>query len=200
MKKTIYLFLILFSLNLNSQNIKEKLNNINTIEEAEKFVSDNPELTPEIFTISPETDPTHIPEYFKTFKNGHIFNKDGHIFKVLSVTKENAFRVSCVYLDGSKLSRDEINNRRIQIISQYREGKKFSDLALEFTMDGNLNGDLSWTEGMMVSEFESAVKVHKKGEIFTVDIPTKKWYYVTLKTHEDIIATVITILKVKSSS
>ena len=187
-------------MNLNSQNIKEKLNNINTIEEAEKFVSDNPELTSEIFTISPETDATHVPAYFKTIKVGHIFNKDGHIFKVLSVTKENAFRVSYVYLDGSKLSRDEINNRRLQIISQYKEGKKFSDLALEFTMDGNLDGDLSWTEGMMASEFESAVKVHKKGEIFTVDIPTEKWYYVTLKTHEDIKAKVITILKVKSSS
>ena len=73
-------------------------------------------------------------------------------------------------------------------------------MALEFTMDGNLDADLIWTEGMMDPEFENAVKIHNKRDIFTVDIPTKKRYYVTLKTHDDIEATVITILKVKNSS
>lgn len=162
MKKLIHLFLIFYFLNINAQNIKEKLNNINTIEEAEKFVSDNPELTPEIYTISPEIDPIHIPAYFKKIKVGYIFNENEYIFKVLSVTKENAFHVSCVYIDGNKLSIDNINNLRHQIISAYLEGKKFSDLALKFTMDGNLDGDLIWTEGMMDPEFENAVKIHKK--------------------------------------
>ena len=67
-------------MNINAQNIKEKLNNINTIEEAEKFVSDNPELTPEIYTISPEIDPIHIPAYFKKKLKLDIFLMKMNIF------------------------------------------------------------------------------------------------------------------------
>jgi parvulin-like peptidyl-prolyl isomerase len=186
-------------LNLHSQSIENKLDNIKTIEEAEKFVVDNPELTPEIFTVSPEMDTVNVPAHFKTFKVGHILNEGGNIFKVISVNKGKAFRVSYVYLDGSKLSISEINKLRPQIISQYKKGTPFSDLAKKYTMDGNVTGDLNWfTEGMMVPEFESAVKNHKKGELFTVDIPEKKWYYVTFKTHEDKEMTEITMLKVKN--
>jgi parvulin-like peptidyl-prolyl isomerase len=66
-------------------------------------------------------------------------------------------------------------------------------------MDGNKTGDLNWfNEGEMVPEFEIAVKKHKKDEIFTVDVPERKWYYVTLKTHEDKEIQELTILKIKN--
>ena len=200
MKKITSLFLILFFQNIYSQNINEKLDKVNTIEEAEKFVTDNSELIPAIFNISPEID-TLVPTSFKALKIGNIFNESGNTFKVLSVNKGKAFRVSYVYLDGSKLSMNEINKLRPKIIKEYRKGIKFSELAKKYTMDTNLTGELNWfLEGMMYTEFENSIKAHTLGEIYTVDIPSEKWYYVVLKTHNEKEVTNITMLKVKSSS
>jgi PPIC-type PPIASE domain len=200
MKKITFVFLILFFQNIYSQNIKDKLDKVTTIEEAEKFIEENPELIPEVFNISPEVD-TLVPAYFKTLKAGNVITENGNTFKIISVIKGKALRVSYIYLDGSKLTLNKINKLRPQIISQYKKGTKFPDLAKKYTMDGNVKADLNWfTEDMMVPEFVNAIKIHKKGEIFTVDVPENKWYYVTLKTHEDKEVTKITMLKVKSSS
>ncbi len=200
MRKIAFLFLILFFQNIYSQKIKDKLDKVTTIEEAEIFIEENPELIPEIFNISPEID-TLVPANFKTLKAGNIISENGNTFKVISVSKWKALRVSYIYLDGSKISLNEINKLRPQIISQYKKGTKFPDLAKKYTMDGNVNADLNWfTEDMMVTEFVNAIKIHKKGEIFTVDVPENKWYYVTLKTYDDKEVTKITLLKVKSSS
>jgi hypothetical protein len=98
----------------------------------------------------------------------------------------NLMRVSYIYLDGSKIDFKRIGELRYEIMTFYANGEAFSDLANEYTMDGNKNGDLGWfEEGMMVKDFETAIKAHKKGDIFTVNIPEKKWYYVVLKTFDD---------------
>jgi parvulin-like peptidyl-prolyl isomerase len=52
----------------------------------------------------------------------------------------------------------------------------------------------------MVKEFEDAVKGHKKGDIFTVDIPGNKWYHVVLKKFDDTYIKTATILKIKDSN
>jgi parvulin-like peptidyl-prolyl isomerase len=184
---------------IQSQNIKDQLDKITTIEEAKRFMVDHPELIPDLFTVSPEIDPS-APASYKTLKAGNVISENGNTFKVISVGKTKAFRVSYIYLDGSKLSMVEINKLRPKIISHYKKGTKFVDLAKKYTMDGNMEGDLNWfTEDMMVTEFVNAIKQHKKGEIFTVDVPENKWYYVTLKTYQDKEVTKITMLKVKSS-
>ena len=96
---------------------------------------------------------------------------------------------------------DEINKLRPEIIMQYKKGIKFSELAKKYTMDTNITGDIYWfLEGQMFAEFENGVKTHKTGEIYTVDIPSEKWYYVVLKTYNEKDVTKITMLKVKSSS
>lgn len=199
MRKITLLLLILCFQNLASQNIKDKLAYVNTIEEAEKFAIDNPDLSPEILGISPELD-TQVPAYYKTLKAGYAFSENGNTIKVISVDKVKAFNVNYIFLDGSKLSIIEINKLRTEIINEYKKGTPFSDLVKKHTMDGNVTGDLNWTEGIMEPKFENAIKSHKKGEIFTVDIPENNWYYVTLKTNEEKEVTKITMLKVKSSS
>ena len=201
MRKISFLIFILIFQNLQSQNIKDKLDKVNTTEEAEKFVTENPELAPEILKLSPEIDTVNIPAYFKTLKVGFVMSENGNVFKVISVNKVKAFRVSYIFLDGSKLSVNEINKLRPQLINQFKKGTAFSELAKKHTMDGNVSGELNWfTEGMMFPEFENSIKTHKKGEIYTVDIPSEKWYYVALKTYDDKEVTEITMLKIKSGS
>ena len=66
-------------------------------------------------------------------------------------------------------------------------------------MDGNKTCDLGWfVSGVMVKEFEDQIKKHKLNDIFTVDVPEKKWYYVTIKTFDDKLTKELTILKVKN--
>lgn len=112
-----------------------------------------------------------------------------------------AFRVSYIYLDGSKNSLENINKTRKIILKKYKSGISFSDLANEYTMNRSKNGDLGWfTEGMMVKEFENQIRNHKLNEIFTIDIPENKWYYVTLKTFSEKYVEELTILKVKNNN
>ncbi len=104
------------------------------------------------------------------------------------VIQQKEFRVSYVYLNGKELTKGEIDNLREKIINDYESGIPFSELAKKYSMDNNSEkgGDLGWfPEGKMYLEFEEAVKNHKKGEIFIVDIPSRNWYYVVLKTYND---------------
>jgi parvulin-like peptidyl-prolyl isomerase len=55
-------------------------------------------------------------------------------------------------------------------------------------MDGNTNhGDTGWFfgEDMMPKEFQDAVKAHKLGEIFFVDVSERQWHYIVKKTYDD---------------
>lgn len=200
MKKTTLLLFILSFFNLHSQNIKDQLENIKTLDQAEKFISTRSDLTAEIIAISPEIDSLSSIANYKIINEGQILEDTESIYKIISVKKLKAFRVSYIYLDGKKLSMNEINKLRPEIINQYKKGISFSELANKYTMDGNTTGDLNWfTEGSMVPEFESAVKNHQKNEIFFVDIPYNKWYYVTLKTYENKEIRDIIALKIKTS-
>lgn len=102
--------------------------------------------------------------------------------------KKKEFRVSIIFLDGANVTLNQINLFRNGILKDYEDGIPFNELAKSFSMDSSYEdgGDLGWfPQGRMYPEFENAVRNHKKGEIFTVDIPSKQWYYVVLKTHED---------------
>ena len=106
----------------------------------------------------------------------------------ISFAKTFSMRVSYIYLDGSVIKKEELDKIRETILSEYKKKNiSFSTLANKYTMDTAKDGDLGWfDEGMMVKAFEDEIKNHKKDEIFTVDIPENNWYYVVLKTYDDI--------------
>jgi parvulin-like peptidyl-prolyl isomerase len=39
--------------------------------------------------------------------------------------------------------------------------------------------------GKQFPEFESAVRAHSAGEVFTVDTPSKKWFHIVKKNEEN---------------
>jgi len=113
-------------------------------------------------------------DYLMSLNSDHIEKKE--------------YRVSYIYFNGKEISLNDINELRKKIIQKYNYGVNFSVLAKEYSMDGNSEkgGDLGWfPEGRMHPQFEKAIKNHKKGDIFTVDIPSRDWYYVVLKTYSD---------------
>lgn len=169
---------------VSSQNFKE----INSLEEAESFIKLNPKAQITTLEISNDS----LDYYQNRFLENDLIDKD-RIVKTQSII---SMRVSYIYLDGSKLTIQEINKKREEIIKLYQKGKSFEELATSYNMDGNSNkGDLGWfNEGVMHKTFEDAIKNHKKNDLFQVDIPENKWYYVVLKTYDDLPKSTLYIL------
>ena len=182
----------------HAQSKKIDLQKINTLSEAEAFVKANPNTEAKLFSMISSKDNGELimPLYQK--KPRFTFRIDNYTYRILQVDSALSFRVSYIYLDGKKLSKKEIDSVRNIIMTRYKRGFSFAELASVYSMDGNGSGDTGWfTENQMAKTFETAVRSHKKGEIFTIDTPEENWYHVVLKTYEDNFIKELTILKVK---
>lgn len=185
MSKYLLLVLNFFCLTVvSSQNFRQ----INSLEEAENFIKSNPKA--EITTLEISSD--SLDYYKNRFLQKDLVDQD----RIVKTEPIVSMRVSYIYLDGNKLAVNEINKKREEIIKLYKKGKSFGELVAVYNMDGNSNkGDLGWfNEGVMHKTFEDAVKNHKKNDLFKVDIPENKWYYVVLKTYDDLPKSIFYIL------
>lgn len=193
--KTIILLLLplsmaFVSMGQNLNEAKKALKKINSMEQLEQLKSQYPK-----WTISSDktmhSDSSRFPDIIKA-KIGDVVlkqyapNAPAFVLKVIEEKDEELCKLKYIYLDGSKLSRREIDSMRTAIINRYKSGSDFETLVKEYTMDRNPTGDLDWFyKGMMVDEFDSAVRNRRKDEIFTVDVHKNNWFYVVLKTHDN---------------
>lgn len=194
------IFLILSGLFIThiaiGQNIYDSLRNIKSVDEAKQYLIRYPNNTNELFEISSDKDTSAITKPLFSKEIGFIFTIDKLVYKILAIDSQKVFRVSYIYIDGNNFSQIIVDSIRNVIITKYKSGVPFVNLVTEFTMGGNPTGDTFWfKEQMMMPEFEKMVKSHKKGDIFTVDIPSKKWFYVALKTFEDKFIYKVVLLK-----
>lgn len=181
------------------QSIKDEIKPINTVEQANTFIENHSELKSEIWKVNPEIEKDVAFTIFKNKTKGDIFSDQNNIYKVIDSKKTNALRASYIFLDGNQLTLQKINELRKIILEKHKSGIPFAKLANEYTMDSSKDGDLGWfTEGMMVKEFEEAIKNHQQNDIFTIDLDKEKWYYVSLKTFSNRKVEELTILKIKS--
>jgi parvulin-like peptidyl-prolyl isomerase len=173
---------LLLAVRASAQEPALVMRNVRTMAQAEKAIEAYPALKLVRLSDDQDTAASFLPFFAK--KKGELFERDGYRYKVLEREQFDAMRCSYVYLDGDKLSLSQIENIRKQVIAAYKAGTPFADLAKQYGMDGNPTGDTNWfREEQMVKDFEEAVRDHKAGDIFLVDIPEKRWYYVVLKTH-----------------
>ena len=90
-----------------------------------------------------------------------------------------------------------IDSLRVLITEQLKEGRPFEEICAQYGMDGNASGDLKWSAvSTLVSEFSSAVIAHRKGDIFTVDVPENSWYYVVRKDEQERIEATYTLERI----
>ena len=197
------LIFIAFSLHTGAQqpaNTMDLLAPVNTLEQAKSFIASHPKLEGKLFMLDSGNDTMEIAVPLYEQKPGYSFQVGNYSYKIISIDSALASRATYVYLDGEKYSRIEINQLRKQIIAKYKAGAPFDDLVTEYNMDGNRTGDPGWfTKGMMVQEFETAVRAHKKNDIFTIDIPDRNWYYVVLKTFDETYIRKLTLLKIRNN-
>ena len=191
--------ILLFSLPLLAQEtVTEKFQKINTLQQAEQFVKDNPLLKPTIFKLASGKDSSLINKRLLRQNKGDIFSVGYVTYKVLDAMDTVNYRASYVFLDGGSLSNSEIDSLKKMIVQKAQSGTPFDQLSDQYTMDGNTtHGDTDWFFGiyMFPAEFQEAVKNHKVGDIFFVDVADKQWHYIVKKTHPDREKKEITVLR-----
>lgn len=204
MKKIATLVLLTFSLSAFAQKsaqVEKQLKKINSKTQADKLKTKKSSWN--IRVIDVNVNDTNVDPVLKSLNVGDMrtVEENGvtYVYKVLERKNVMEFRASHIYLSGDILSKSYIDSLRKTIIEQYKAGTDFSELSRMYsTYKRPIDGDLGWfKENIMVKEFEYAVKDHKKGDIFTIDIPSKNWYYVALKTYDDRITQILKIVKVK---
>jgi parvulin-like peptidyl-prolyl isomerase len=179
----------------SAQDAAQLFAKVKNTRQAQKLIADNPSLRIRILSFSDERDTAMSFKPFFRLKPGETFLQDSIYYKLLSQETYPALRCSYIYLDGDSLSPSAIDNKRKEIITAYRAGSSFAGLVHIYNMDSNPNGDTGWFgPDIMVRDFEDAVRDHKKGDLFILELPDKRWYYVVLKTHENRMIKKVTLL------
>lgn len=207
MFKIITLFIVFLGIStLSAQtDFETQLDSIQDETQATSFIEANKSKKGQIITFNKEKhNTTFAQDLFKLGNGGKkVFKTDVEqtYYKVIEKNDVPHYRVSYIFLDGSKKSMEEITKSRAEIISKYKEGFQFKDLAKRYSMDENANrgGDLGWFRtGDLHPGFENAIvnNSYAVDDIFEVDVVEKQWYYVVLKTYDTKLIEEIKVLKV----
>ena len=199
MKNSFVALLLVFSAPVFAQQtVTEQFQKINTMEQAQQYITANPQLKPTILELTYGKDTTLIDKRLLRQKQGDIFSVGYVTYKVIEAKESIAFRASYIFLDGGSLSNREVDSLKKIIVQRATAGESFAKLSDEYTMDGNkTHGDTDWFFGeySFPKEFQDAVQAHKTGEIFFVDVAEKQWHYIVKKTYDDKIQKDIKVLR-----
>ena len=198
--KNSFLILLLFAglSTFAQQTLTEKFQKINTVAEAQQFMEANAAIKPALLHLSYAKDSSLIDKRLLRQSQGDIFSVGYVTYKVLEAKETVNYRASYIFLDGTTLTMPQIDSLKKLVQEKYAAGATFDQLSDQFTMDGNTtHGDTGWFFGeeMMPKEFQDAVKNHKKGDIFYVDVSEKQWHYIVKKTYDDDDKKEITVLR-----
>jgi hypothetical protein len=199
MKSSIVVFLALISTSLFAQEtVTDKFKKITTMEQAQQYISANPDLKPAMLDVSYGKDSGLLEKRLLRQNKGDVFSVGYVTYKVIDVKESTSLRAAYIFLDGGSLTKSEIDSLKKIIVSKASAGEEWGKLSDQFTMDGNkTRGDTDWFYGefSFPKEFQDAVQKHKQGEIFFVDVPEKQWHYIVKKTHNDQITKEIKVLR-----
>ena|SRR5579859_4386765 len=192
------LFLLLSTTAFAQQTLVEKFQKIGTVQEAQQFIAANPGIKPALLNLTNGKDTSLISKRLLRQNKGDIFSVGYVTYKVIEATEVVRYRANYIFLDGSTLSPTQVDSLRKIIVQKINSGASFDQLSDQYTMDGNTtHGDTGWFFGeeMMPKEFQDAVKNHKLGEVFSVDVSDKQWHYIVKKTYDDDDKKDITVLR-----
>lgn len=199
MKISLLSILLLLSMSTFAQlTVTEKFKKIGTVQEAQQFIDANAGIKPALLHLANGKDTTLIDKRLLRQNKGDIFSVGYVTYKVIEATETIAYRSNYIFLDGSTLSASQVDSLKKLILQKSSSGVSFDQLSDQYTMDGNnTHGDTGWFFGeeMMPKEFQDAVKSHKTGDIFFVDVSERQWHYVVKKTYDDQDKKDITVLR-----
>jgi len=178
--------------------VREQFEKITTLDQAKQFMDANPNLKPAILNLSSQKDTALIDKRLLRQNKGDVFSVGYVTYKVIDANEKVLYRANYIFLDGATLSQTQIDSLRKIIVQKASSGAPWDQLSDMDTMDGNnTHGDTGWFFGeeMMPKEFQDAVKNHKMGDIFSVDVSERQWHYIVKKTYDDDDKKVMTVLR-----
>lgn len=203
------MLILAFSLSTFAQKkSKIELDSITNTERAEQFLEEHKSRKNKIITFNEEKHKTRLAKEILDMNQGGtkvIENEIENIhYKVIEKQKKRYYRVSYIFLDGTKMSMVEIDALRPKLVAQIRNGVPFKDLASQYSMDSNRKkgGDSGWiTYGDMLPEFEAKVMndTHQVDDVYLVNVESNRWYYVVKKTYDKKDITEVKVLRVVES-
>src|SRR5688500_14421588 len=117
MKLSLVGFLLLLSTSIFAQEtVTEKFQKIATVQQAQQYIDANPALKPALLKLSAGKDSSLIEKRLLRQKKGDIFSVGYVTYKVLEASDTVSFRASYVFLDGSTLSKSEIDSLKKVIV------------------------------------------------------------------------------------
>jgi hypothetical protein len=180
--------ILLLSASTFAQPVHDQFAKIATVQQAQQWIDANAALKPALLNLNSLKDTSLINKRLLRQNKGDVFSVGYVTYKVLDATEKIAFRASYIFLDGGTLSQTQIDSLKKIITQKATGGADWNQLSDQYTMDGNTtHGDTGWFFGeeMMPKEFQDAVKAHKTGEVFFVDVSDKQWHYIVKKTYDD---------------
>jgi parvulin-like peptidyl-prolyl isomerase len=189
MKNSLVSVLLLISSSaFAQQTVHDQFDKITTVQQADQWMAANAALKPAILNLNSQKDSTLIDKRLLRQNKGDVFSVGYVTYKVIDATEKVTYRASYIFLDGSTLSESQIDSLKKIVVQKANAGTPWDQLSDQYTMDGNTtHGDTGWFFGeeMMPKEFQDAVKAHKLGEIFFVDVSERQWHYIVKKTYDD---------------
>ena len=190
--------LLLMSLSTFAQPVHDAFAKITTVKQAQIWIDANPKLKPALLNLNSLKDSSLIDKRLLRQNQGDVFSVGYVTYKVLESQEKVNYRASYIFLDGGSLSESQVDSLKKIIVQKASSGADWNQLSDQYTMDGNTtHGDTGWFFGeeMMPKEFQDAVKNHKKGDIFFVDVSDRGWHYIVKKTYDDDDKKVATVLR-----
>ena len=201
-----FIFILLISTSLCAQDFTEReLAFVENTEQAENYLTTNNKKGNKFIVFNEEKHKTALAkDLFELGKTGVKVVRTEYqktYYKIIDKTEIPHYRASYIFLDGNKLDASEINKLQQTIIAKFNRGMSFNDLAKQYSMDDNANkgGDLGWfTLGEIHPIFEDEIVNNNQnlGDIFTLEIASKQWHYIILKTHKPKQIAEIKVLKI----
>jgi hypothetical protein len=199
MKNSFLGVLLLLSSSAFAQNeVHDQFAKIATVEQAQQWIAANAKLKPALLNLNSLKDTSLIDKRLLRQNKGDVFSVGYVTYKVLESDEKVQYRASYIFLDGGSLSQSQVDSLKKIVVDKASKGTEWNQLSEQYTMDGNtVHGDTGWFFGeeMMPKEFQDAVKNHKTGEIFFVDVADRQWHYIVKKTYDDDDKKVATVLR-----
>jgi parvulin-like peptidyl-prolyl isomerase len=196
--RLISVMLLLSTAAFGQGTVRDQFQKLQTLDQANQWIAANAALKPALLHLTAGKDSTVIDRRLLRQEKGDIFSVGYVTYKVIEATESVKYRANYIFLDGGSLDQSGVDSLKKIIQAKITAGANWDQLSDQYTMDGNTtHGDTGWFFGelQMPKEFQDAVKAHKLGDVFSVDVTDKQWHYIVKKTFDDDDQKTMTVLR-----